>query len=127
MTANGEIDFATLTTAAIAEKVAWVERMAGDRFPDLELQLLLLVVIITNHRRQAAAQLLQDIQNEPIANKDAMDIEELLESPYLLIGTVEQMAEQLLQRRQQLGISYISAFGDGVGPLSKVIERLAGM
>jgi probable F420-dependent oxidoreductase len=126
MTADGQIDFASLTASAVAEKVAWVRQQAGARFAQLELHILVLAVIITEDREQAAAQLLRDLEHEPVAHREAMGIDDLLRSPYMLFGTVDQMEAELLQRREQLGISYITTFGDNVTPFSQVVQRLAG-
>ena len=37
--------------------------------------------------------------------------EELLEAPYCVIGTVAQIVEQLQERRERHGISYITVHG----------------
>jgi probable F420-dependent oxidoreductase len=126
MTADGQIDSASLTAGAVAEKVAWVRQQAGERFAQLELHILVLAVIITEDREQAAAQLLRDLEHEPVAHREAMGIGDLLRSPYLLFGTVDQMEATLLHNREQFGISYITVFGDGVLPFSQVVQRLVG-
>ena len=52
--------------------------------------------------------------------------EEILEAPYCLIGTVTQIVEQLQERRERHGISYITVHGGFTEALAPVIERLAG-
>jgi hypothetical protein len=52
--------------------------------------------------------------------------DEFLEAPYCLIGTVAQIVEQLQERRERYGISYITVHGGYTQALAPVIERLAG-
>jgi hypothetical protein len=52
--------------------------------------------------------------------------EEILEAPYCLIGTVAHIVEQLQERRERHGISYITVHGGYTEALAPVIERLAG-
>ena len=47
-------------------------------------------------------------------------------SPHVLVGTVEQIAEELQMRRERYGISYISIWGEYADAFSPVVARLAG-
>ena len=60
-----------------------------------------------------------------VANADT-SIEGILNSPIWLIGTVEQIAEELRVRRERFGISYITVGSDAVEAFAPVVERLAG-
>jgi alkanesulfonate monooxygenase SsuD/methylene tetrahydromethanopterin reductase-like flavin-dependent oxidoreductase (luciferase family) len=52
--------------------------------------------------------------------------DDLRASPVVLVGTVEQVAEKLLQVRDTLGFSYfVSPVGARPQALAPVIERLA--
>ena len=61
----------------------------------------------------------------------ALDLR-ILDSPFVLLGTHEQMAEQLVEHRERFGVSYWVTFGDRPGSeqtmttLAPVIETLAG-
>jgi hypothetical protein len=50
----------------------------------------------------------------------------ILQAPYLLIGTVDQICEDLLARRERYGISYISVFEQSMEVLAPVVARLVG-
>jgi probable F420-dependent oxidoreductase len=63
-TVEGQLDFATITAEATANKIAWVQQMAGERFAALELHILLLAVIITDDRAQAATQILMKFDDQ---------------------------------------------------------------
>lgn len=121
--ADSGIEFTNFTAAGLDDHVAWVRRCAGDRFADLELNALVQAVIITERRRVAA---------EKVADRlgGALTVEEVLESPFLLIGTPDQMAEDLRARQERFGIGYWTVFAQIEGSdqqlatLAPVIERL---
>ena len=54
----------------------------------------------------------------------------MLESPFVLLGTHEQMAETLMARQQRFGVSYWTVFDEWVGresampDIAKVIALL---
>jgi probable F420-dependent oxidoreductase len=71
---------------------------AGARHDDVELNALVQVVDITDDRERSLAELARRI--------DGLDPAQAGELPYLLIGTVDEIAEQLLRARERWGISY---------------------
>ena len=103
------------------QKLAWVRQAAGDRFDDLELNILVAEVMVTEDREQVA----QFIAAAMAPNMGA-SVEQVLQVPYVLIGTVDQICESLLARREQFGISYITVFEKNLEALAPVIARLAG-
>jgi probable F420-dependent oxidoreductase len=100
---------------AFTRKVAWIRDAAGDRFSAIELNTLVQTVVITDHPRAAAA---------PLAKEYEMDIDQVFETPLVLIGSVDQIAQTLRQRRERYGISYITVFEKDLENLGKVINRL---
>ena len=114
-------DMADATPAALEQKIAWVREAAGERFDQLELGVLVAQVITTEDREQAA----QFIASTLAAGlKVSTDL--ILQAPYLLLGSNDQICEDLLARREQYGISYISVFEQSLEALAPVIARLAG-
>lgn len=109
------------TPEALEQKITWVREAAGARFADLELGVLVAQVITTEDREQAA----QFIASTLAAGYD-VSIEMILQAPYLLLGTIDQICEDLLARRERYGISYINVFEQSLEVLAPVIERLAG-
>ncbi|HZQ37632.1 MAG TPA: LLM class F420-dependent oxidoreductase, partial [Dehalococcoidia bacterium] len=79
---------------------------------------LLQAVAVTEHRESVAA-----AQAERLPG---LTPDEILESPYLLIGTVDEMVETLRQRRQRFGISYYVVFEAAIEAFAPVVARLAG-
>ncbi len=109
------------TPAALEQKIGWVREAAGARFAELELGVLVAQVITTEDREQAA----QFIASTLAAGYD-VSTDMILQAPYLLLGTIDQICEDLLVRRERYGISYISAFEQSLEVLAPVIARLAG-
>ena len=115
--ADGSKDAVDMTAAATARKIAWVREAAGERFADLELNTICPTVEITSDRRAAA---------ERIAAGLPVTADEVLESPAVLLGTVDEIAETLLQRRERFGFSYIVILELAMEAFAPVVERLAG-
>jgi len=109
------LDDADATEDAFATKVTWIKQAAGDRFPALELNTLVQAVIITDDPNGAARTLSAEWK---------LTVEQLLVSPLLLIGSVEEIATTLRRRREQLGISSITVFEKDLDTFAKVIERI---
>ena len=117
---DGTVDASERSEAAIARKVEWVRQAAGERFSALELNLLIGGVIITEDRQQAAAQFIRE------RRRSGTTVEQLLASPYTLIGSVMQMAEQLQRLREQFGITYFVVDSENMESFAPVVARLAG-
>jgi probable F420-dependent oxidoreductase len=114
---GGGLDRSEDTDACVAQKVEWVRQAAGDRFDQLELALLIWAVAVTEDRHAAA---------QHIAARTGRLVDDVLESPYFLIGSVEAIVDKLIEQRRRLGISYISVFPSDTDAFAPVVERLAG-
>jgi hypothetical protein len=113
-----EPDLSGWKVAGVEARMQLVRETAGDRYAQLELNALVQRVVVTDDRRQAA---------EELANRwPQLSPEEVLRSPYVLIGTVDQMVEDLQARRERWGISYYVIFEPYMDTFAPVIARLAG-
>jgi probable F420-dependent oxidoreductase len=99
------------------EKVAWVKEAAGARFDDLELNALIGFVMITDDAEGMAKAMAPHFGISP---DDALHI------PLALLGTTDEMIEELQWRRAEYGISYWSIEADGWEELGPVVSKLAG-
>jgi probable F420-dependent oxidoreductase len=109
-------DWNTATEAATRKKLEWVRTAAGDSTAGIELNVMVYAVAITDDRQVAARE---------TATRFRLTEEEVLASPHILIGTAEQIGDDLQRRRGQFGISYIvvpEAFAEAFAP---VVARLA--
>jgi alkanesulfonate monooxygenase SsuD/methylene tetrahydromethanopterin reductase-like flavin-dependent oxidoreductase (luciferase family) len=102
---------------ATDEKLQWIKEAAGDRFSKLELMVSIFVANITEDREAVAEAMAPGIGCEP---------KDVLEMPHFLIGTVEQIVEDLKLRRERFGISYLAVPGEVAEALAPVVERLTG-
>jgi probable F420-dependent oxidoreductase len=99
------------------EKVAWVREAAGDRFDDLELNALIGFVMITDDATDIA---------EAMAPHFGISTEDALHIPLALLGSLDEMAEELQWRRAEYGISYWSIEADSWEALGPVVAKLSG-
>jgi probable F420-dependent oxidoreductase len=113
-----EPDLSGWRTAGVDQRVQLVREAAGDRFERLELSALVQRVVVTDDRRQAS---------EELARRwTQLSPPEILESPYVLIGTVDQQVEDLQARRARWGISYYVVFEPYMEAFAPVVAKLAG-
>jgi probable F420-dependent oxidoreductase len=103
------------TAEEAAERVAFVREQAGDRDP--ELNVLVQAVVVTDDRRGTAAKLAAE-------RFSYLSAEQVLETPFLLIGTAAEIAEQLVSRRERFGFSFITVHEPYMETFAPVIERL---
>jgi probable F420-dependent oxidoreductase len=114
-----EVDLEDFGPEALDRQVAAVRDAAGERFAELELNALVQRAVVTDDPEAAAAEL--------AAEDGWPDPEAVLRSPYLLIGSLDSIAEQLIERRERFGVSYWSLFdGRGGRDLAPVVACLAG-
>jgi probable F420-dependent oxidoreductase len=106
--------------AALAQKVAFLREAAGARFAAIELNHGIRKIIITEDRQQAAEQRAR----ERAATR--VTAEQILDDPYLFIGTIEYLVETLQRRREQYGISYLHVPFQDIDVFAPVVARLAG-
>jgi probable F420-dependent oxidoreductase len=107
----------TTTAEYYDQRIAWIREAAGDRFADLELQVLTFLVQIVPDREDAT---------ERLAQMMGVTSEQVDGSPVALIGTVEQIIERLIERRQRFGFSYVVVHEAEMEAFAPVVAALAG-
>ena len=113
-----EHDMSAWKVPAIDERMRLVREAAGERFDSLELSAQIQRVIATDNRRQTAEEL--------VKTWPQLTAEEILESPFVLIGTLDEMIEALHARRERWGLSYLVTFDPLLEALAPIVARLAG-
>jgi len=119
--ADNSVDAEERLETALARKIAWVREAACERFAAIELNLLLSGVIVTDYRQRAAEERAHKLQ----AGGSTVTADVLLQSPYWLIGSVDEIVERLVHLRATHGISYIVAREDAFEAFAPVVARLA--
>jgi probable F420-dependent oxidoreductase len=112
-----------MTAESTDEQVRWIREYAGERLGQLEFNTIVLVVRICDDRRAAAEQF-----NRDYAFWDhGLSIDQMLESPTFLFGSVAGIAEQLHERRERYGISYLTIYSEEqMEAFAPVVATLAG-
>lgn len=117
---SGAID-AEATRSGTAEetdrKLGWVRDAAGDRYADLEINLLTFACIVTDDRAGLA---------ETLAPSFGLAPDEVLAFPHALIGTVDELCQVLEERRDRFDASYVVVQGNAMEDFAPVVARLAG-
>jgi probable F420-dependent oxidoreductase len=111
------LDMTDLSDAATRQKLEWVRAAAGDRFDSLEIHALIQAVAVADRRTAAA---------DDLASRFKVARDVVLETPYVLLGTIKEMCESLRQRRERYGISYLTVFERDMEVFAPVVARLAG-
>ncbi|MCB1030294.1 MAG: TIGR03621 family F420-dependent LLM class oxidoreductase [Acidimicrobiales bacterium] len=113
-----DADAARTATAALTDqKLSWVKDAAGDRYEDIEINLLSLGCFITEDR---------DSLIEQFAPMFGLSAGELLDFPHALIGTTGEIVETLLARRERWDASYIIVQADALDAMAPIVAELAG-
>ena len=119
-TAAGRESVATFRDAmpsAIDEKVALVRESAGERWHDLELNAWISTARITDD----PAGLLSGL-----AERAAVPLDDVLDSPVILVGTESDVADRLRARRERWGYSYTCLPQAAARSFAPVVQHLAG-
>jgi len=112
------LDMSGWRVAGVDERLRMVREAAGARFDRLELSVQVQRVIVTERRREAAEELQRTWTQ--------LSVDEILDAPYVLIGTVDEMVDALHRRRERWGISYFVTFDPFMDVLAPVVAKLAG-
>lgn len=127
-TPAGRLRASDLPLRATVRRVEHVRRCAGQRARTPELNWPISSVLITDDRR-ATAQGVLDLfaAGHPDVELDAeLTVDDVLDSPYLAIGTPAQIAEQLVKIRDVTGMSYPSVFPTHADAFAPVVALLTG-
>jgi hypothetical protein len=102
----------------VDDRVRLVRDIAGTRLDQVELNALVQRVVISDDRRTAAEELRR--------LWPTLTIDDVLETPYVLVGSVDRLVDELHKRRERWGISYYVIFHSYMDALAPVVARLAG-
>jgi probable F420-dependent oxidoreductase len=107
----------SMTAEAVDQKIGWVRAAAGERLAGIELNVRAFFVSVTNER---AAML------DSIAGFLGILPGAVLASPFAVVGTPAQIVEDLRERRERWGFSYVIVGGEDVDAFAPVVTELRG-
>jgi probable F420-dependent oxidoreductase len=105
------------TEGATARKVAVLRQAAGSRFETLELNVIVADAGLVGGGRPVGESLMA------LAKSVASG---LVPTPYVLYGTLGQLRDELLRRRDRLGISYYAMPGRAMESMAPLVAALHG-
>jgi probable F420-dependent oxidoreductase len=115
--AIGAEALATMTHETVADRIGVVRAEAGDRLGDIELNIRAFFVSVTEDAATVVDNMAAWVKVEPSL---------IAASPFALIGTVNEITETLLRRREELGFSYVIVGPGEVESFAPVVAALAG-
>jgi probable F420-dependent oxidoreductase len=99
--ADGQRHEVRWEAARLDATVGYIRQKAGDRGEQLELNVLVQAVVVTGDRRGAA-------EEQSRRSRGGLSTDDALTTPFLALGTHDEIAEHLLACRERWGISYFS-------------------
>jgi hypothetical protein len=106
-----------MSADATDEKLGWVREAAGDRFDDIEISILKFVTIVTGDRDTVAGK---------VGGAMGMDGPTALASPHMIIGSAEQIIDELTEQRERWQGSYVTVQSDALESFAPIVAALAG-
>jgi len=104
-------------SGSVDRKLGYVREGAGDRFDEIELQVRYFMAAVTDDALAYA---------EALAPMFGVTAEQGLLSSAVLAGTVDQICDTLVERRETTGVSYVVLGDDQLDAFAPVVARLAG-
>jgi probable F420-dependent oxidoreductase len=99
------------------QKIQWIKDGAGARFDQIEIEIAAYFTIVTPDGAGTRAKM---------APMFGMTPEVFAEHPNALIGSVDEICDRIVERRERFGISYVSFGASVIDAVIPVVERLAG-
>ena len=99
----------------LADRVAHLRRAAPNRADALELSLLVQAVYVTDNRQATAERIAGAFHQTPGF---------ILNSPFVMVGSAADLADQLRRLRGDHGVTYITVFDTFADDFAKVTRLL---
>jgi probable F420-dependent oxidoreductase len=115
--AGGRPRIRGLSTRSLADRVARFRRYAGPRAGEVDLNVWLLDAGVTDQSRTFA---------RAARTTAKRGLNALLRFPFLLYGSRSSIAELLRERREELGLNYVSIPGQAMDEFGPIVEELRG-
>ena len=118
---SGRTDRAAAEDGAAAvtdRKLRWVRDAAGDRYGDIEINMLIFACVVTDDRASVI---------EAMAPLFGVAPDVVGDHPHAWVGTVDQICDDLAARRERWDASYLVVQGpEAMDAAAPIVARLAG-
>jgi probable F420-dependent oxidoreductase len=109
---------------AVDRKIHTIRDAAGNRYDEIEFQIVVPFVVPTDDREGTARAIADSLPSDD--RSVDINAETVLASPYVLIGTEEQICDALIERRARWGLSYYVFNDNSIDAVAPIVARLAG-
>jgi probable F420-dependent oxidoreductase len=116
---DGTLDPADISPEATETKLAAVRSAAGDRTTGPELNVLTVVV-------EVGDTVARERRIHELATRWRMSPAAVQASPHVVLGSCDQVVDDLLAHRERFGISYVTVSEPALASFAPVVARLAG-
>ncbi|OBI44014.1 TIGR03621 family F420-dependent LLM class oxidoreductase [Mycobacterium sp. E796] len=128
------VDASSFRRESFEERLDWIRSAAGARFDALELSLMLVLVAVTDDVESFTKGFLEMLSGNDLVeryggevNHRDVNLQTLLDSPVVAVGTLEEVCEKLTRVRNTLGFNYfVTPFAGGMEALAPIVTRLTG-
>ncbi|HLZ59285.1 MAG TPA: TIGR03621 family F420-dependent LLM class oxidoreductase [Ktedonosporobacter sp.] len=117
---GNSLDMAEATADATTQQIAWIREAAGDRFAQIEMGNFVIGGVKTEREQRLDPRIAAFFQSRTTGEQQAP------QGIYTLVGSVDQICEQVLANRERFGISYISVLEQDLETFAPVVARLSG-
>lgn len=108
---------ANSTEEKTREKLEWVRAAAGSRFDDLEFEIGAYFTVVGEGADAAA---------DGMAKAFGLTSTEMRRHPHALFGTIDEIGDELMRRRELFGTNYITVPDSAFEAFAPVVAKLAG-
>jgi probable F420-dependent oxidoreductase len=118
--ASGKLGGASVASSGADEtatKIEWIRAGAGERFDAIELELSAYFVAVGEGA---------DPARQAMAARFGVTAEQFASHPHALIGSVEQICDTLVERRDRYGFSYVTVAQRHLDEFAPIVAALAG-
>ena len=102
---------------SLRQKIDWIENAAGDRYNEIELNVLAVTAVVSDDAERVA---------EQWANQLSVPKEALADSPYFLFGNEDQVVAKLESYREKYRLSYFTIREPFLDSFAPIMKRLRG-
>lgn len=105
------------TAESTLQKIEWIKEGAGDRFADIELEIAAYFTVVTDDGEAVRSKM---------GSMFGLSSQAMAEHPNVLIGSIEEICDRIVERRDRFGISYVSFGSSNMEAVAPVVAKLAG-
>lgn len=117
---GNSLDMAEATADATTQQIAWIREAAGDRFAQIELGNFVIGGVKTEREQRGDPRIAALFRSWTTGEQQSP------QGIYTLVGSVDQICEQVLANRERFGISYIGVLEQDLETFAPVVARLSG-